>query len=624
MALLQIAEPNSSAVPHKHNIAIGIDLGTTNSLVATIRNATAVILPNQNNEQLIPSVVYYAPDDTTIVGSRALSMRVMDPANTIISVKRFIGYAFSDLDSKTTYPYHFAKHDGILEIATNHGYKNPIAVSADILHELKTIAIANLGEEPVGAVITVPAYFDDTQRQATKLAAQMAGLNVLRLLSEPTAAAVAYGLDTKNQGTFLIYDFGGGTLDVSVLQLNNGVFKVLAVGGNTHLGGDDFDQRIFCHILEKSHLHEISDKDTAILLNLAKFIKESLTEKDNVAVNQVLSNGNVVNLKISRTEFFAMTEQLVQKAIIPIKKVLHDSKLDASEIDEIVMVGGSSRLLNIREQIGIIFNKPLLNNIDPDKVVAIGAAIVANVLAGNNKDDYLLLDVTPLSLGIETMGNLVEKIIPRNSTIPISRAQDFTTYKDGQTAMSIHVLQGERELVKDCRSLARFSLKGIPPMTAGAARIRVTFQIDADGLLSVTASEQTTHVSNSIEIKPSFGLDDKQISKMLKSSISNAKIDMQNRQLAEAMIDAQALIDTTTNALANNDGLLSENEKNQIKQAIDELKKQLTSNLEIIEKTRIIRELASNLNKVTEHFAALLMNLAVKHGLTGRNVEKVI
>jgi len=620
MALLQIAEPDNSGEPHKRNIAIGIDLGTTNSLVATIKNATPVCLQNVDNEQLIPSVVYYAPDETTLVGTSAHAMRVIDPANTIISVKRFMGRAFSDLDVGITYPYHFAKHDGILEIATNHGYKNPIQISADILRELKNIAIANLGEEPLGAVITVPAYFNDAQRQATKLASQMAGLNVLRLLAEPTAAAIAYGLDTKNEGTFLVYDLGGGTLDVSILQLSNGVFKVLAVSGDTHLGGDDFDQRIFCHILEKAHLTEISDKDTAVLLNLAKFIKESLTDKDTVAVNKVMSNGQIVSLKISRDEFYTMSEQLVQKSIRPIKKVLHDAKLDISAIDEIIMVGGSSRLLNIREQITAIFNKPLLTNIDPDKVVAIGAAIQANVLVGNSKDDYLLLDVTPLSLGIETMGNLVEKIIPRNSTIPITRAQDFTTYKDGQNAMTIHVLQGERELVKDCRSLARFSLKGIPAMTAGAARIRVTFQIDADGLLSVIASEQTTGISNNIEIKPSFGLNDEQVANMLKSSISNAKIDMHNRLLAEAVLDAEALIDATANSLSQNGELLSEDEKNKINQSILELQKQLDADIEITEKTHIIKKLTASLNEATGNFAATLMDLAVKKGLTGRNI----
>jgi molecular chaperone HscA len=620
MALLQIAEPNTSGEPHKRNIAIGIDLGTTNSLVATIKNATPVCLQNQNNEQLIPSVVYYAPDETTLVGSKAQAMRVIDPANTIISVKRFMGRSFTDLDSNTTYPYQFAKHAGILEIATNHGYKNPIQVSADILRELKNIAVANLGEEPLGAVITVPAYFNDAQRQATKLAGQMAGLNVLRLLAEPTAAAIAYGLDTKNEGVFLVYDLGGGTLDVSVLQLSNGVFKVLAVCGDTHLGGDDFDWLIFCHILEKAHLTKISDKDTAVLLTLAKSIKENLTDKEIVAVNEVMSNGQAVNLKISRDEFFSISKSLVQKAIRPIKKALHDAKLDASAIDEIIMVGGSSRLLNIREQITAIFNKPLLTNIDPDKVVAIGAAIQANVLIGNSKEDYLLLDVTPLSLGIETMGNLVEKIIPRNSTIPVTRAQDFTTYKDGQNAMTIHVLQGERELVKDCRSLAKFSLKGIPAMTAGAARIRVTFQIDADGLLGVTASEQTTGISNSIEIKPSFGLDDEQVAKMLTSAISHAKIDMQDRQLAEAIVDAKALIDTTVNSLSRDGNLLSEDEKNKIGQSILDLQKQLEVDIEITQKTHIIKKLTASLNEATGNFAAILMDLAVKKGLTGKNI----
>lgn len=620
MALLQIAEPGNSGEPHKRNIAIGIDLGTTNSLVATIKSGTPTLLQNQDNEQLIPSVVYYAPDETILVGSTARKMRVIDPANTIFSVKRFMGRTLADLDTKITYPYNFAKHESILEIATNHGYKNPIGVSADILRALKEIAIANLGEEPIGAVITVPAYFNDAQRQATKLAAKLAGINVLRLLGEPTAAAIAYGLDTKKEGIFLVYDLGGGTLDVSVLQLSNGVFKVLAVSGDTHLGGDDFDQKIFEYISEKALLKETSDKDTAALLDLAKFIKESLTDKETIAVNKVMPNGQTINLTINRAEFFSISEQLVQKAIKPIKKALHDAKLDINAIDEIIMVGGSSRLLNIREQITTIFNKPLLTNIDPDTVVAIGAAIQANTLVGNDNDDYLLLDVTPLSLGIETMGELVEKIIPRNSTIPITKAQDFTTYKDGQTAMTIHVLQGERELVKDCRSLAKFSLKGIPAMTAGAARIRVTFQIDADGLLSVNATEQTTNSTNSIEIKPSFGLNDEEVENMLKSSISCAKIDMLNRQLAEAMVDAKALIDATNNSLLGNSDLLSEDEKNKINQLVIELQKQLELDIEITEKTHIIKRLTANLNEATSNFAAILMDLAVKKGLTGKSI----
>lgn len=623
MALLQISEPGASGEPHKRNIAIGIDLGTTNSLVATIKSGEPVVLSNHDNEQLIASIVYYSKEGTPVVGSKAQAMRTLDPANTIISVKRFMGRVFSDLDPKVTYPYHFAKHEGMLEIITDQGPKNPVQVSADILRELKNIAIANLGEEPMGAVITVPAYFDDTQRQATKLAAQLAGLNVLRLLGEPTAAAIAYGLDSKQEGTFLVYDLGGGTLDVSVLRLEQGLFKVLAVSGDTHLGGDDFDQRVLCYMIEKSQLKGLSDRDIAVLLNLAKFIKENLSDKESIAVNKVLSSGQVVNLKISREEFFQITEHLVQKAITPLKKALHDAKLTNADIDEIIMVGGSSRLLNIRQKISEIFNKPLLSSIDPDKVVAIGAAIQANVLAGNSKDDYLLLDVTPLSLGLETMGGLVEKIIPRNSTIPITRAQDFTTYKDGQTAMTIHVLQGERELVQDCRSLAKFSLKGIPPMAAGAARIRITFQIDADGLLSVSAVELTTGTTNNIEIKPSFGLNEEQISQMLNSSINNATFDIKNRQLTEAVIGAKALIETTLQAVDKNKGLLSAKEHSLINQLIAQLEQVIESESETDEKIRIIKNLTSQLNHATEKFAELLMNIAVKQGLAGKKVENI-
>ena len=623
MALLQISEPGASGTPHNRNIAIGIDLGTTNSLVATIKSGEPVVLANAAGEQLIPSVVHYNKNGTVSIGSAALEHRVTDPAHTIISVKRFMGQSTADLNTNYTHPYNFTKQDGILEIITPHGTKNPIQVSSDILTELKKVAIANLGEEPTGAVITVPAYFDDNARLATKQAAELAGLNVLRLLNEPTAAAIAYGLESKNEGLFIVYDLGGGTLDVSVLRLHNGVFEVLAVNGDTHLGGDDFDHRLYCYILEKSNLTKLNDNDSAILFNLAKAIKEELSIKPKVAFNTVLSTGHIVNLIISQTEFFNITSSLVDRATLPIKKALRDAKVSINDINEIIMVGGSSRLLNIREHIGNMFHKPLLTSIDPDKVVAIGAAILADILVGNLKDDWLLLDVTPLSLGIETMGGLVEKIIPRNSTIPITRAQDFTTYKDGQTAMTIHVLQGERELVSDCRSLAKFSLKGIPPLVAGGARIRITFQIDADGLLSVNACEQTTGTSTTVEIKPSFGLDSNEIKHMLQESIDNASSDILNRQLQETIIDAEALIEATQHAILQDGELLDITNKTAIKNKIQTLQQAIVLNDEIRKKTTTIKNLTEELNQITGNFAAKRMDKAVKSGLTGQNIEKL-
>jgi molecular chaperone HscA len=623
MALLQISEPGVSGTPHNRNIAIGIDLGTTNSLVATIKSSEPTVLTNSDGEQLIPSVVHYNKNGTVSIGHTALKYRTTDPAHTIISVKRFMGHAASDLNTSYTHPYKFTKQDGMLEIITPHGAKNPIQISSDILAELKKIAIANLGEELAGAVITVPAYFDDNARLATKQAAELAGLNVLRLLNEPTAAAIAYGLESKNEGLFLVYDLGGGTLDVSILRLHNGVFEVLAVNGDTHLGGDDFDHRLYCYILEKSNLTKLNDNDSAILFNLAKSIKEELSIKPKVAFNTVLSTGHIVNLTISQSEFFNITSSLVDRATLPIKKALRDAKVKINDINEIIMVGGSSRLLNIREQLGNMFHKPILTSIDPDKVVAIGAAILADILVGNRRDDWLLLDVTPLSLGIETMGGLVEKIIPRNSTIPITRAQEFTTYKDGQTAMTIHVLQGERELVSDCRSLAKFSLKGIPPLVAGAARIHITFQIDADGLLSVSACEQTTGVSTTVEIKPSFGLDSDEIKHMLQASIDNANNDILNRQLQEAVIDAEALIEATQHAITQDGELLDITNKITIENKIKILHQKINLENGVREKTTTIKVLIEELNQITQDFAAKRMDKAVKLGLTGQNIEKL-